>query len=962
MLDAIKSLGYHWAAKSGISFGVKAIIIPPEKAEITAKTQAEDAAAKENYEMGLLTYDEYLDQKGKLWGEATDSIAQSIRRHMEHGNSVRMMVDSGARGSLGQMGQMAGIRGLMSDPTGKTIDYPITANFREGMNMLEYFISTHGTRKGLADTALRTAKSGYLTRRLVDVAQDLIITEEDCGTDKGICIRPLTSEGRVMIGISKRISGRTALNDIILPGETEAIVKKGDIITEAIAKKIESAGLEEVWVRSPLSCGLKHGICRKCYGNDLSSRDLVPIGEAVGVVAAQSIGEPGTQLTMRTFHTGGVKQSEDITQGLPRIEQLFEVRRPRKVALLAGIDGEITEMPGDGKRKLIIRGDDGTEKVHVITSAHELREGLKVGDRVEKMTRLSEGSIEPQQLLEVSGIDAVQRMLVDEIQYVYHSQGVSINNKHIEVILRKVAPLNKVMIKEEGDTSFVAGDIVWLDEVEALRDGIIADNERFIAQDMDMFAGDVVRSFAAEKDLSDELKELINRPLDEAGLRLLLEPGKALGYVKILRSAEHGGGDVTMTIGKSMFRRLLDGQELAEPFENENGILGTGTILGSDEIKLITSGSPKIVKVFNRALLEQTAKSEWLAEDVVFNNKILANRDEKLTPEQVEAIAANHVSEIKVWRSIERVNLVEKFSDMLRNSAGIWEHTLNGALDANGSDIAREDLPPSVDDNVIKKLACGDIMAVVTELDGLITRLELLEKFLNAALKSKTVLGVTLNNFDVNKYNLDNKELARELAERLCDKDYLLNRDSNSNGNIEIIIRPHAASKIETRALSQAITFARKLRKRPEFNPFIHGITKAALATDSFLSAASFQQTAQILARAAVRGQFDPLHGLKENVIIGHLVPAGTGAEAFRSVSSEADALNIDVPSNEVSPEKAAALADDAFISDSSENDSETEKAADAKPAAKERKPKKRKYRKRDEKIEVSIGDVVNNK
>ena len=931
MLDAIKSLGYHWAAKSGISFGVKAIIIPPEKAEITAKTQAEDAAAKENYEMGLLTYDEYLDQKGKMWGEATDGIANSVMSHMEHGNSVRMMVDSGARGSKGQMGQMAGIRGLMSDPTGKTIDYPITANFREGMNMLEYFISTHGARKGLADTALRTAKSGYLTRRLVDVAQDLIITEEDCGTNKGICIRPLMSEGRVMIGISKRIAGRTALNDITAPGETEPIVKKGEIITEALAKQIEKAGFEEVWVRSPLACGLKHGVCRKCYGNDLSSRDLVPIGEAVGVVAAQSIGEPGTQLTMRTFHTGGVKQSEDITQGLPRIEQLFEVRRPRKVALLAGVDGIIKEMPGDGRRKLIITADDGTEKVHAITSAHELREGLKEGDRVEKMTRLSDGSIEPQQLLEVSGIDAVQRMLVDEIQYVYHSQGVSINNKHIEVILRKVAPLNKVMIKEEGDTSFVAGDIVWLDEVEAIRDGIDADNRNFIAQDMEMLAGDVLKSIPNDKDL-DELNGLINRPIDEDALKILLEPGKALGAVKILRSEEHGGGEMTMTIGKSMFRKLLAGQELAEPFENENGRLETGTILGSDEIKLITSGTPKIVKVFNRSLLEQTAKSEWLAEDVISDGEVLARRDTQLTPEQIDLIAAHHVGEIKVWRSIERMNLKEKFSDMLRNSAGIWEHTLKGAIDVNGSEINREDLPPSVDDNVIKKIADGDITAVITQ-DGFNTRQELLEKFLNSALKSKTVLDVNLNNINL---ELDIKELAHDLAVRLSDKDYLL----SGNNNCEIVIRPHTTSKVETRALNQAITFARKLRKRPEFNPFIHGITKAALATDSFLSAASFQQTAQILARAAVRGQFDPLHGLKENVIIGHLVPAGTGAEAFRGVSSEADALNIDL-----SDEPAASpVASETF--------------AESEPKAKEHKVKKRKYTKRDEKINVSIGDV----
>ncbi|MBQ7262176.1 MAG: DNA-directed RNA polymerase subunit beta', partial [Synergistaceae bacterium] len=448
MLDAVKMLGYRWAARSGISFGVESVIIPPEKAEITRATQAEDDVAKENYDMGLLTHDEYLDQKGKLWARATKDIADKIAEHMEPGNSILMMVESGARGSLGQMGQMAGIRGLMSDPTGKTIDYPITANFHEGMNMLEYFISTHGARKGLADTALRTAKSGYLTRRLVDVAQDLIITEHDCGTDKGICIQPLKSDDKIMIPLGERVAGRTALRDVTNPETGEILVPAGEIITGDLASKIDKLGIEEVWVRSPLACALKHGICQKCYGSDLSSRHLIPIGEAVGVVAAQSIGEPGTQLTMRTFHTGGVRSAEDITQGLPRIEQLFEVRRPRKVAILAGVDGVVEDVPSpDGKRKVLVKVDskktegddvidDLVEDVEMpdprkniveiaIPASQELRDTIAKGTRVTRETKLTEGSIDPQQLLEVSGIDTVQRMLVDEIQYVYHSQGVS---------------------------------------------------------------------------------------------------------------------------------------------------------------------------------------------------------------------------------------------------------------------------------------------------------------------------------------------------------------------------------------------------------------------------------------------------------------------------------------------------------------------------------------------------------
>ncbi|MBR0169027.1 MAG: DNA-directed RNA polymerase subunit beta', partial [Synergistaceae bacterium] len=584
MLDEIKSLGYHWAARSGISFGVQAVRIPDEKAEITRATEAEDSVAKENYEMGLLTYDEYLDQKSKLWGQATKDIADSIEAHMSKDNPVRMMVDSGARGSKGQLGQMAGIRGLMADPTGKTIDYPITANFREGMNMLEYFISTHGARKGLADTALRTAKSGYLTRRLVDVSQDLIITEHDCGTDKGIKIEPLISEGKTMIGIAERIAGRTSLHDISANGEL--IVKSGDIITEALARKIEAAGINEVWVRSPLACALKKGVCQKCYGHDLSSRKLVPIGEAVGVVAAQSIGEPGTQLTMRTFHTGGVRSAEDITQGLPRIEQLFEVRRPRKVCILAGIEGHIKEIITEGKRKVIIEGitDDGEEKTitHAIPSGQDIKEGVEVGMEVSKLTPLTEGSIDPQQLLEVEGINAVQKMLVDEIQYVYHSQGVSINNKHIEVILRKVAPLNKVRVIEEGDTSFVAGDMIWEDDVAKIEQEIRNDNERRIRVAVENLAGDILVSL----DRPDEsFDEYIGQPITEEFIRKVLTPGVTVKGFTI----SHEGSEIDVIIGKAAFRKRMLQARSVRDIKTPKFKIRKNINLGREDLKKVTS-------------------------------------------------------------------------------------------------------------------------------------------------------------------------------------------------------------------------------------------------------------------------------------------------------------------------------------------------------------------------------------
>ena len=868
MLDAVKMLGYRWAARSGISFGVESVIIPPEKAEITRATQAEDDVAKENYDMGLLTHDEYLDQKGKLWARATKDIADKIAEHMEPGNSILMMVESGARGSLGQMGQMAGIRGLMSDPTGKTIDYPITANFREGMNVLEYFISTHGARKGLADTALRTAKSGYLTRRLVDVAQDLIITEHDCGTDKGVCIRPLESEGKTMIPLSDRIAGRTALDDVLDPVTKEILIRSGEIITEAKAKEIERAGLGDVWVRSPMACALKQGVCQKCYGNDLSSRDLVSIGEAVGVVAAQSIGEPGTQLTMRTFHTGGVRQAEDITQGLPRIEQLFEVRRPRKVSILAGLDGVVEDVrSSDGKRKVVISSTDGSEKVtHAIPSSQDLKDGIEEGVVVSKMTPLTEGSIDPQQLLEIGGIDAVQRMLVDEIQYVYHSQGVSINNKHIEAILRKVAPLNRLRVVEEGDTSFVAGDLAWIDDVEAAEREIDEDNERYVVEAARAFVGDVLK--AVEKP-NEEISSLLGQPLDEEGLRKLLTPGLMLASMTL----EHEGKDVEAVIGEAAFRKQMEGLELMDEIElpSEGGDmtkLERGTRLDKAALRQITSGAPIVIRVRDSELLARSTGTVWLAADVVVDGQVLGTKDSHLGHEAALAIAKSDVRELAVWRNVEHLNIVSIFRNALMNDDDVWGRTLLSAAGADGEPLG--DMPQFVDAHVIQGLVSGEIDAIETD-DGLVSRSKLLEGILLSKLKGKIILDIS-----------GSEELPPASGQEVDDA---LLKAIVSAAPADIYVRS-ASTKADTCPLIRDVTFVRKLREKPECRPFIHGITKAALATDSFLSAASFQQTAQILAGAAVRGQIDPLQGLKENVIIGHLIPAGTGAEPFRSFSA----------------------------------------------------------------------------
>ena len=954
MLDQIKSLGYHWAARSGISFGVQAVRIPDEKAIITRETQIEDDVAKENYEMGLLTHDEYLDQKGKLWGEATREIAEKIKEHMSLDNPVRMMVDSGARGSLGQMGQMAGIRGLMADPTGKTIDYPITANFREGMNMLEYFISTHGARKGLADTALRTAKSGYLTRRLVDVAQDLIITEHDCGTHKGICIQPLLSEGKVMIGIAERIAGRTALDDIEKDGEV--FVKSGEVITEATAKKIEAAGFDEVWVRSPLACALKKGVCQKCYGHDLSSRKLVPIGEAVGVVAAQSIGEPGTQLTMRTFHTGGVRSAEDITQGLPRIEQLFEVRRPRKVCILAGLDGHIKDIITEGKRKVIVEDDEGNTITHAIPSGQEIREGIEVGMEVEKLTPLTEGSIDPQQLLEVSGINAVQRMLVDEIQNVYNSQGVSINNKHIEVILRKVAPLNKVKVIEEGDTNFVAGDMVWEDEVGKIENQILADNQIRTTSAVERFRGDML--LAVDKP-EPGIVENIGQPLTEETITKLLTPGVAVRKFTVL----HQDLEVDVMIGKTAFRRALLNMRLVRVVKMQKGVMKKGTKLGPIDLKRITAMPPSIIRVRDRDLVNAITNVKWCAENLMAGSRIAVPHDVLIDEHYAEAIVKCGARDVKVWSAVEHINVGEAVKKFLMD-----KDLLDREIYADGEASGRY-----VNEEVISALADGSINEVEIE-DGdatiILRRTEIITKALAPKLRNKILVRAVFPEVPEPEQEITEEaaEAAPEDAVNVTDAqtDEVQTEQSEQNeaaapveaaettetaeaaeqtpetpeapqaeaqadaeakpseaqegegqeteepakpepepepkfhGGLELkgkIIEELAAenpidiyvraanSRVEVCHMIREYTYVQKMRELPECKPFIHGITKAALATDSFLSAASFQQTAQVLAGAAVKGELDPLSGLKENVIIGHLIPAGTGAEAFRSVS-----------------------------------------------------------------------------
>ena len=877
MLDAIKMLGYHWSTISGVSLGIGDVVIPTVKKEMVDKSLGLDSELSAQYEMGILTYDEYIHQKDILWSNAGREISDRIMDEMLERNALRIMVDSGARGSRGQVAQMAGIRGLMADPSGKILDYPITANFREGLNMLEYFLSTHGARKGLADTALRTAKSGYLTRRLVDVAQDLIVTEEDCGTDKGVRVKPLLQEGKVVISLSERLFGRVALSDIHHPKTGELLVHATEEIPQEVGVILEECGIDSVWVRSPLTCGLYHGVCRTCYGRDLATRQKVAIGEAVGVVAAQSIGEPGTQLTMRTFHTGGVRQfsGEDITQGLPRIEQLFEVRRPKKVAILAERDGVIAEIRStDGKKKIILScttPDGGEERVpYGIPASQDLLMGIEVGAKLKKGQLLTEGYLDPQQLLEVEGLEAVQHYLLNGIQEVYRSQGVTINDKHVETILRKVAPVNRVRILEEGDSAFVSGELVWLSDFENTLQEIQDYNTRCQLESTTFLTGKTVREIAGQgsSDLSGQLRGVT---LTEPTIAQILTPGISVTDVYV----HDEGKALRVLVGETSFRRLLDGLQLIDAYEvNGETLIPAGAELTSGHITTILRNAPQPVLVRDVVTLKALKDAHYLAEALYAGDEMLAAKDSLITDELVERIFEANISSIKVWKMPERVSV----SDAMHLTL-IERHfgkTLRQAIDKDGNSLM--DLPNIMDGSVVRGLVEGNIIAV--DVDGeQISR----EKMLHQVLSEKVYGKVLLETVYDARGNIVAK-IGDEIKDRVIENLVQYCPD-------QLVVRS-VLSPSEQLQLVQRVAFVRRLKEEPQHRPVVHGVTKAALATDSFLSAASFQQTAQVLAAAAVRGDVDELRGLKENVIIGLLIPAGTGIERqSKVVVSEKTAL-----------------------------------------------------------------------
>mgnify|MGYP004651020455 CR=1 FL=1 len=468
VLDAIKSLGYKFSTKGALTISVFDMKIPETKTE--SLKEAQDAVDKvtKQYKRGLITEEERYNKVIGIWNKTVDGISNDLMDNLDQYNPIYMMATSGARGSKDQIKQLCGMRGLMADTSGRAIEIPIKANFREGLNVLEYYISTHGARKGLTDTALRTADSGYLTRRLVDVSQDVIIREEDCGTEEGIVVKEIAVGKEIIESFRDRLVGRTALKDIVHPETGEVIVKAGELMDENTADKVAAAGVTQAEIRSILTCKAKIGICAKCYGSNLTTGESVDAGEAVGIIAAQSIGEPGTQLTMRTFHAGGVA-GDDITQGLPRVEELFEARRPKGVAIIAEEAGTVKIEESKKKREAVITTEDGITHNYLIPYGSRLR--VNDGDTVAVAQELTEGSIYPQDLLRVKGpvdgIAAVTDYLIQEVQRVYRLQGIDINDKHIEVIVRQM--IRKVKVEDPGKTDLLIGSLVDRAEFEEVR-------------------------------------------------------------------------------------------------------------------------------------------------------------------------------------------------------------------------------------------------------------------------------------------------------------------------------------------------------------------------------------------------------------------------------------------------------------------------------------------------------------
>ena len=526
MLDAIKALGYKYSTRGAVTVSVADIKVPSCKQTMLAETDEKVRKVNDLYRRGLLSEDERYKRVIDLWNNCTHSLRDQILPNLDKFNPIRMMTDSGARGSSAQVSQLAGMRGLMASPSGKTIELPIRANFREGLNVLEFFLSSHGSRKSLADTALRTADSGYLTRRLVDVSQEVIVREEDCFESRGekvrgIVVQELMSGKQSIESLEDRLRGRTAAEDICDPETGEVLVHLNEAIDHQKAKLIVSRGVKKASVRSVLTCRTENGVCARCYGQNMAHGGKVDVGEAVGIIAAQAIGEPGTQLTMRTFHTGGIASGDDITQGLPRVEELFEARKPKREAILSEISGKVSIQENKKKRELVVTSleDSRDQKSYQITYGSRLK--VQEGDIVEAGDELIEGSINPHDLLRILGVKAVQEYLLKEVLSVYRLQGVAVADKHIEIIVRQM--LRKVRIEDSGDTSLLPGSLVDIFRFEEANQETIMNGGR-PAVAKRILLGITKASLATESFLSAASFQETTRVLTEAAIKGKIDP------------------------------------------------------------------------------------------------------------------------------------------------------------------------------------------------------------------------------------------------------------------------------------------------------------------------------------------------------------------------------------------------------------------------------------------------------
>ena len=580
VLDKVKALGFKFSTQSAITVAVIDAVIPPEKAAYLEEAETKIEEIQRRYDRGLISEDVRYERVIKTWNDTTAKVKDALQESFGPDNPIFMMADSGARGSMDQIRQLAGMRGLIANTSGKAIEIPIRANYREGLNILEYFNSSRGARKGLADTALRTADSGYLTRRLVDVSQEVIIREEDCHAREGMLVEEILDSGRVIEEFAERLQGRYAVEDIMNPETGEVLVSKDKMMDEMDANKVIAAGITKLKIRSILNCESENGVCSKCYGANLANGQPVAIGEAVGVIAAQSIGEPGTQLTMRTFHTGGIASASDITQGLPRVEELFEARKPKNSAVISHIDGLVSfdKDPKGNDFVIVTNNETGEVFEKQVIYGSTLR--VSEGDVVKKGDHITEGSVEPAEILQVMGELAVQEYLIQEVQRVYRTQGVDINDKHIEVIVRQM--MRKIKIDDQGDTELISGSVVSKHELEAANAMLEAlteqdGNPRRPATKTPLLLGITKASLATESFMSAAAFQETTRVLTEAAIQGKVDPLVGLKENVIIGKLIPAG---TGTVVYNKYKK----ERMAIPTSTYNEVLSLADAQGLEDV------------------------------------------------------------------------------------------------------------------------------------------------------------------------------------------------------------------------------------------------------------------------------------------------------------------------------------------------------------------------------------------